>query len=68
MQLIDNWRKLWLKLWSVKLSLAASLASALEAGFQWWALGKPSMIVIAAILISLGAGVARIVSQPSLRE
>lgn len=68
MKLIADWRHLWFRLWSVRLSLVAALASSGEAAFQWWALGKPSMIVIAAAMISLGAGIARIVSQPALHE
>lgn len=65
-KLIDDWKQKFPKLWSVRLSLLAALASAIEAGFTYYAHGKPGTFAIIAGLISLGAAVARIVAQPKL--
>lgn len=66
MQLIDDWKRQFPKLWSVRLSILAALASSIEVAFNFYATGKAPVLVIAAAMISLGAAIARIVSQPGL--
>ena len=68
MTLIYNWRKLWLRLWSVKLSLLAALLSGFEVAFSVWIDGKPAVFAGVAFILSIGAAVARIVSQPKAYE
>lgn len=68
MKLIPDWRTLWHRLWSVRLSLLAALLSAIEVGVQTWLEGRPPLLMIGVMVMSLGASVARIVAQPKLHE
>lgn len=68
MEFIDDWKKTFPKLWSVRLALLSALASAIETGMQLYFTGQPPMIVIAAGLTSIGAAIARIVTQPALQN
>lgn len=64
MKLIPDWRLVLRKAWSVKFSLLATVLSAAEAGVQYWLTGTPPMLAIGATVLSLGAGLARLVAQP----
>lgn len=66
MNLIEDWKTQFPKLWSVRLTLLAALASSIEAGVNLYATGTAPILVIAAILTSLGAALARIVAQPKV--
>lgn len=66
MKLIDDWMRKFPKLWSVRLALLASVLSAADVGFQYWATGKPAWVSIGAMVISLSAAVARVISQPKV--
>lgn len=66
MKFIDDWKAQFPKLWSVRFSLLSALASAVEAGTNLYANNTPPMLVIAAFLTSLGAAIARIISQPTV--
>lgn len=68
MNLIPEWKKLAPKLWSVRLALLAAFLAAVEVGFTMWLTGKPPILSLAAGVFSLGAAVARIIAQPSLKD
>lgn len=63
---IEDWKKQFPKLWSVRLSLAAALASGAETAMNLYATGTAPLLVVAAMLVSVGASIARIVAQPSV--
>lgn len=73
MTLIDDAGRVWHKLWSVRLALLSALLSAVEFALPLvpdsWAdsVGR-GKFAAAALVVSIAAGVARIVSQPKLRK
>lgn len=73
MQLIDDARKTWHRLWSVRLALLSALLSAAEFALPLVPDSVADVIgrgrfAAAAFAISVGAAVARVVSQPRLRK
>lgn len=64
MKLLPNWKRVMRRAWSVRFSLLATALSAAEAGVQYWLTGTPPPLAIGATLLSLSAGVARVVAQP----
>jgi hypothetical protein len=71
MKLIDDARRTWHKLWSVRLALLSAALSAIEFALPLVPDSVAELIgrgrfAAAALVISLGSGLARVVSQPKL--
>uniref|UniRef100_A0AAU6W2M7 Holin n=1 Tax=Pseudomonas phage Touem01 TaxID=3138548 RepID=A0AAU6W2M7_9VIRU len=66
MTFIDDWKRQFPKLWSVRFSLLAALLSGIEVGMQEYFTGKTPLIAAGAGLFSLGAALARVISQPGM--
>lgn len=73
MNLIDDARHVWHRLWSVRLALLSALLSAAEFALPLIPDAVADMVgrgkfAAAAMIVSLAAGVARVVSQPKLHD
>ena len=73
MKLIDDAKHVWHRLWSVRLALLAALLSAVEFALPFVPDAFAEMVgrgrfAAAALVISLGSGLARVVSQPKLHK
>lgn len=68
MPLIKDWKRKFPRLWSVRLAVLAGVLSGIEVGFNLYATGSAPVIVVGAMVVSLGAAIARIVAQPRLDE
>lgn len=68
MKLIDDAGKVWHKFWSVRLSVIGVFASAFDAGWQVHVTGQPPYLALLTAAISAGAGLARLVAQPKMRD
>lgn len=66
MTFIEDWKRQFPKLWSVRLALLAALISAFEVGFNLYVDGKPPLIALSAMLVSLGSAIARVIAQPTV--
>lgn len=62
--LLPEWKKILRKAWSVRLLLVATVLSALEAGVQYYLTGTAPLLATGAALLSLAAGVSRVIAQP----
>lgn len=63
---IPNWKKLALRFWSVRLAVLAATLSAAEVMLQVWQPDwvAPGTLAAIAGVVSLAAGIARLVAQP----
>lgn len=69
MRLIDNWRKVLRKAWSIRLIVLAGLLSGAEIVLPLFVESIPRNLFAAlSMLVTAGAFVARIVSQPRMRR
>lgn len=69
MKLIDDARRVWPRLWSVRLSLLAAGLGAVDAALPLIApQGGSVRFALITAAVSLGAAVARLVSQPKLKK
>ena len=67
MVLIQDAGFLWHKLWSVRLAILSAILSACEFAMQYLAPSHANgSFAVAAFIVSLASGVARIVAQPAL--
>lgn len=66
MTLHEDWRRIVRRFWSFRLAIISSILSAAEVAVQFWqpAFIPAGLFAVIAGLISLGAGLARIVAQP----
>lgn len=64
MHLIDDWRTVLRRAWSVRFALLGAALTAAEAGVQYYLTGTPPLLAIGATVLTLAAGVARVVAQP----
>jgi hypothetical protein len=67
MQLIENWKQIALKAWSSRLAWLSALLSATEVALPFFDGLLPvekGTFAILALLVSAGAGIARLVAQP----
>jgi hypothetical protein len=67
MKLIDDAGRTWHKFYSVRFSALAVIVSAVDAGWQVHVSGQPPYLALATAAISAGAGVSRMIAQPSAR-
>lgn len=73
MTLIEGARQTWHRLWSVRLALLSAALSAIEFALPLIPDSFAEMIgrgrfAAAALVVSLGAGLARVVAQPKLHK
>lgn len=67
--LIDNWRKVLRQAWSMRLTILAAGLSGLEVVLPMFQDSIPrGTFAAAAILVSIGSAVARVVAQPKMHE
>lgn len=72
MKLIDEWRRVAMKAWSVRMALLSALLSGAEFALPMLPDGLVEAIgrgrfAAAAFVLSLAAGVARVVAQPRMK-
>jgi hypothetical protein len=69
MNLIDDWKAVATKAWSMRLALIATILSALEVAIPYmdWMFSRGTFAALAGI-VSLAAGIARLVDQPDMRK
>lgn len=64
---IPDARHIWHRLWSVRLAILSAILSAIEIALPFVAPTMPSgRFAIAAFIVSVAAGIARIVAQPKV--
>lgn len=67
--LLPDWRRVARKAWSVKLAILSAILSAVEIGVQVMAVVRPTpWFAMGAAVVSLAAGLARLVAQPEMRD
>lgn len=67
--LVDNWKRLARKAWSIRLNLLCTVVCAADVAVQYIAPKDPSVgFTVFVGLLSLAAGVARLVPQPKMHE
>lgn len=67
MKLIDDAKRTWHRLWSVRLALLSAALSGAEFAMPYIAPAQSSRTFAAlAAVVSIGAGIARIVAQPKV--
>ena len=69
MNLIDNWKAVATKAWSMRLALLSAVLSALEVCLPYLDGTMPrGRFAMLAVLVSVGAAVARLVAQPEMHK
>lgn len=69
MRLIDDWRTVLRKAWSIRLALVAAVFAGLEMALPFFGDAIPPKLFLAlSLAVTIGAAVARIVAQPSIRD
>lgn len=69
MNLIDDWKAVAVKAWSMRLVLLSAVLSAAEVAIPYLDDTLPrGRFAVLAGLVSLAAGIARVVAQPEMRK
>ncbi len=69
MKLVSNWRRVLRKSWAIRLSIVSCLLSTAELVLQLLTPQMPSgRFIAAAAVVSLLAGIARVIEQRSLHD